>query len=400
MHICGFTSLALLCARLLCICRFFIILSIGASISDVWRPLQSEQHVEALRILNILFTVAFAIEAAMKLFGLGICLYFSDRWNCFDFVLVLTSFIDELASFGDIDPVYFRVLRLLRVARLLRFIRLIRGVKQIVRQINTLYLSLPALANVLALEMLLCTIYAIAGVSLFRDTKPAYAAILTPDNPYVGFQNFAIAFLTLVRCITGESWNGIMRDLMISDKDNPGQCSLYVDGPRTCTDSPLIVAVYFCSFTLFATFMLLNLLIGIVLQNFSDSLDSSDQCISEEMIDTFRGVWYLFDPHGTNRIPVSKLAVLLQVANVHGWIFYPSKPDKQSSLRESKDLLKKLDLTIHKPSSVEGEPFLIFSEVLHAIAIAIHHRFDSARHSEVCPAHQDSYATGPWPLDA
>jgi hypothetical protein len=66
---------------------------------------------------------------------------------------------------------------------------------------TTLVLCLPALSNVLALLLLLFTVFAVAGVSMFGEA-PRGANITS----YANFEHFGWAMLTLFRCATGEDW--------------------------------------------------------------------------------------------------------------------------------------------------------------------------------------------------
>ena len=212
----------------------------------------SEAHSTALNILNYIFAGIFMCEMLMKQIGLGPMRYFADGWNGFDFFLVCFSVADILLEVFEVDsvldPVFMRSFRLVRIGRLLR---LIRGFKSILRMIHTLTLSLPALVNVMALMILLLIIYAIAGVSLFYKLNPEGAAYLDWETGgYVHFNTFWIALLTLFRCVTGESWNGIMHDLMMSDDHNPRQCA-GASPPRKC-GSPFSAAIFFVTFTIFA----------------------------------------------------------------------------------------------------------------------------------------------------
>lgn len=74
--------------------------------------------------LNYAFALLFALEAALKIAGMGREEYFGDNWNRLDFLLVLLS----AAAFGvsqsgtsvRVDPTLVRVLRMFRAARILR----------------------------------------------------------------------------------------------------------------------------------------------------------------------------------------------------------------------------------------------------------------------------------------
>ena len=94
------------------------------------------------------FLLVFAVEAVLKLTGLGFKTYFQNPWNIFDFVIVLLTIagaIAELAVDVPGSPSFLRVLRSLRLLRILRFIPKLRVF------VDTLVFTLPSVFNVLML---------------------------------------------------------------------------------------------------------------------------------------------------------------------------------------------------------------------------------------------------------
>jgi uncharacterized membrane protein (UPF0182 family) len=68
--------------------------------------------------------------------------------------------------------------------------------------------TLPSMANIGSLLILIILIYAILGVYLFATVK------LSGDlNVYANFQSVGTAFITLLRITTGESWPLLMQSL-------------------------------------------------------------------------------------------------------------------------------------------------------------------------------------------
>ena len=157
------------------------------------------------RGLGVFFSSIFVLEAYLKIAGLGLRQYFAERWNQFDFILVVAAICDTTFTFLDEDNLPFNpiILRLLRLARAARIVRLVRGFKSIVHMLRTLVLSLPALFNVACLQILLMYIFAVVGVYAFWDIDPLEKQFLT--DRYVSFNQFGAAFLTLFRCVTGEA---------------------------------------------------------------------------------------------------------------------------------------------------------------------------------------------------
>ena len=123
--------------------------------------------------------------------------------------------------------------------------------------------------------------------------------------------------------------------------------------------------------------MLLNLLVGVILQNFSNTLASgSIRCITTEQIDEFAKLWQLFDAHATHSIKRNKLPLLLQQLRVNAWV-YNLGDDIPVSLGESIDLMKRFKL----PERPNG--LINFQETLQAIALSIHHGYHAAKVDEI-----------------
>lgn len=82
---------------------------------------------ETLAVLNILFTVIFAVEAAAKMIALGVKEYFMDRWCSFDFFVAALSLVQiaiDVWTSSDIPAV--NLLRVFRVARIFRLVPKVR----------------------------------------------------------------------------------------------------------------------------------------------------------------------------------------------------------------------------------------------------------------------------------
>jgi|LauGreDrversion4_2_1035121.scaffolds.fasta_scaffold349919_1 hypothetical protein len=141
----------------------------------------------------------------------------------------------------------------MRVMRVSRVIRLIGKNKGLSALIDTIIFSLPSLMNVLGLLFLILFMFAILGSFFFRDIKKGL--IIGPD---MNFKNFGNSMLMVFRMTTGEDWNNIMFDCMRTEDD----CIM----SGTC-GSPY-AAIYFVLFILFSTYIMLNLFVLVILQQF------------------------------------------------------------------------------------------------------------------------------------
>jgi hypothetical membrane protein len=59
---------------------------------------EPRQVTLTVMILNYIFSFVFLAETIMKIVGLGFKEYFKDKWNRFDFIIVLMSIIAEIAA--------------------------------------------------------------------------------------------------------------------------------------------------------------------------------------------------------------------------------------------------------------------------------------------------------------
>ena len=147
--------------------------------------------------------------------------------------------------------------------------------------------SLPALINVGSLLFLFLYIYAVLGMNLFATIK-----LQASLNEKANFQTFGLSMLTLFRSSTGENWNYLMNDAARSSSiDFPCvQSQSYLqrqeNGVQGC-GSPVISNLYFISFQIYVTFILLNLFIAIILEAFSKQLSDEEQQIQTETIEEF-----------------------------------------------------------------------------------------------------------------
>ena len=212
--------------------------------------------------------------------------YFSSNLNNFDFFVVVSSLVEillSLAATGTIEilrigPQLARVLRILRVSRLLRLFNKFEGLQAL---IETIIFSLSNLLNVFLLLLLVFFLYATLGVFIFSDVKRGDVI-----NDYVNFKNFGQAMLILLMIATGEDWNKIMYDT----SRTPPDC---IHG-ETC--GTRIAPLYFISFIMICSFVLLNLFILIILQQFDKYYLPDDNVLKKfkNDLEIFKKNWHEF----------------------------------------------------------------------------------------------------------
>ena len=193
------------------------------------------------RIVDIIFTSIFAVEMLLKMLAHGLILhrgaYLRDRWNVFDFIVVVLSFINFLPGVGN-----YTQLRAMRLLRPLRSANIIPGLRALVLAIGN---AMTALVNVLFLTVFIFIIFGIFGCQLWLGTfrqhcvhnvtgvvhehefcRPGATGdenwghrcpefyvchkVSNPDYGYTSFDNVLVAFLIVLRTATRDSWGRIL----------------------------------------------------------------------------------------------------------------------------------------------------------------------------------------------
>ena len=176
----------------------------------------SDETLEIMDIINLIFTSIFIVECGMKLFANGFKRFFYFSWNKFDFFVVSSSILDlgVTYAFKGQNTAFlksfqiFRVLRVLRVTRVLRLVKSLRGLEKL---IQTLSWSLPALMNVMILLMLIFCIFAIIGCNLFDMVSfEKHPERFANYNEFFNFSNFLNSIILCFRTATGENWPMMM----------------------------------------------------------------------------------------------------------------------------------------------------------------------------------------------
>eukprot|EP00055_Hartaetosiga_balthica_P010685 m.46411 g.46411 ORF g.46411 m.46411 type:complete len:1783 (-) comp7266_c0_seq1:384-5732(-) len=258
----------------------------------------SPEFEARLNLLNLIFTIVFSLEAVLKLFALNPSSYFEDNWNFFDFVIVVGSLADIALTAQNNAGVNVGFLRLFRVARLVKLVNRGDGMK---RLLWTFYKSFQSLPYVTMLIIMLFFVYAVVGIQLFAHVGFRENGQLNEHN---NFRSFSGALLLLFRCATGENWQIVMEDIV----QGPDVCDKNLEEPGTC--GSIIAVPFFSSFVLLCSFLILNLFVAVIIDNF-EYLTQDASLLGEHNLPRFVELWSQYDPNSTHRITHSQLFDLL-----------------------------------------------------------------------------------------
>jgi len=166
-------------------------------------PQYKDSHL--LTVLDHAFIVFFVVEAIVKLRTLRPKNYFANRWNQFDFFIVIASIPSLMMSFLPIpDTSLLLLLRLFRLIRLIRFITFIPHLSKIIEGLGR---AIRSAVFVLLALFFLNFILAIFTCHFYSQAAPQY------------FGNPLTAFYSIFQLFTLEGWNEIPAALAQEMKD-------------------------------------------------------------------------------------------------------------------------------------------------------------------------------------
>jgi voltage-gated sodium channel len=237
-----------------------VILFAAALVGVETSPALVERYGTILHLLDRLVLAVFVVELAVKIGAEGTRPYrfFKDPWNVFDFLIVAVVFL----------PIQSQYVTVLRLARLLRVLRLIRAVPRLQVLVGALLKSIPSMGYVSLLLVLVFYVYAVAAVFLFGENDP------------FRFGSLPLAFVTLFQVATAEDWSTTLYTQMY------GCASHGYDGREAlCVASsskPILAPIYFISFILVGTMVILNLFIGVIMNSMAEAQAETEERAERE----------------------------------------------------------------------------------------------------------------------
>ncbi|XP_014476134.1 PREDICTED: voltage-dependent T-type calcium channel subunit alpha-1G isoform X2 [Dinoponera quadriceps] len=232
-----------------------------------------------LSTANYIFTAVFAIEMFIKVVASGMLYgsdaYFTSGWNIMDGSLVIISIIDlSMSLLSSSSPRIFGILRVFRLLRSLRPLRVINRAPGLKLVVQTLLSSLRPIGNIVLICCTFFVIFGILGVQLF---KGAFYYCEGPDiknvrnktdcladernlwlNRKYNFDDLGKALMSLFVLSSRDGWVNIMYT---------GLDAVGVDQQPVENYSEWRL-LYFIAFILLVGFFVLNMFVGVVVENF------------------------------------------------------------------------------------------------------------------------------------
>lgn len=192
-----------------------------------------ERFGDQLVLVNSLCLAIFVVELVLRIasYGRRPWNFFRDGWNVFDFVVIGGAFLPGVRENAT----------LLRLARLGRIVRVVRLLPELRVLLLGVWRSVPPLLSIAAVTGMILFVYGMIGWILFADELPQH------------WGDIGRAMLTLFVMLTLENFPTYMDQGM---EVHPWSW------------------LYFVSFVLVAAFVVLNVLIGIVLNSMEEAREA------------------------------------------------------------------------------------------------------------------------------
>ncbi|XP_023031061.1 sodium leak channel non-selective protein isoform X1 [Drosophila willistoni] len=269
-------------------------------LSITW--IKGEVHTERLVIVSAVLTFVFVVEVVMKNIAFTPRGYWQSRRNRYDLLVTVAGVIwiilqtilrNDLSYFFGFMVVILRFFTITGKHTTLKMLMLTVGV------------SVCKSFFIIFGMFLLVFFYALAGTILFGTVKYGEGI-----GRRANFGSPVTGVAMLFRIVTGEDWNKIMHDCMVQ----PPYCTLGGNYWETDCGNFTASLIYFCTFYVIITYIVLNLLVAIIMENFSLFYSNEeDALLSYADIRNFQNTWNIVDIHQRGVIPVRRVKFILRL---------------------------------------------------------------------------------------
>jgi voltage-gated sodium channel len=203
-------------------------ITLGIQTYDISSGLES-----TISTLDDVFLGIFVVELAIRItaFGSRPDRFFADGWNLFDFAVIAAAFV----------PGVRENVTLLRIVRLLRVVRLVTVLPDLRILLRAMVRSVPPIVSLALLTFMLMYVYGMVGWILFGDEDP--------EN----WGDVGQALLSTFQMLTLENWPQLLETGM---EIHPASW------------------IFFVSYVLIASFLVINILIAIIINSMEEVHDA------------------------------------------------------------------------------------------------------------------------------
>lgn len=263
---------------------------------------QEKPYTYHLSRISTALNLIFVLEVLMKLIAFTPRGYWQSRRNRYDLFVTILGANWIFINYNLHNDVSYSIGFMVIV---LRFFTITGKHATLKMLMLTVGVSVCKSFFIIFGMFLLVFFYALAGTILFGTVKygEGIGRLANFGSPVTGVA-------MLFRIVTGEDWNKIMHDCMIQ----PPHCTPADNYWQTDCGNFVASLIYFCSFYVIITYIVLNLLVAIIMENFSLFYSNEeDALMSYADIRNFQNTWNIVDVHQKGVIPVHKVKYIFRL---------------------------------------------------------------------------------------
>lgn len=229
---------------------------IGNTVVQALDQYPETEFTDILDGISVSFSIVYFLELLINMGGQGVETYFQSAYNKFDCVIVVISMVDAVyyLIFGSRNVNSITALRMFRMMRVFKLAKVWRTFRKLLK---TMWKTLLDIASFSIILFLFIYIYSILGMELFAErAKFVNDKVVDPDGAIgnsldTNFDSFLWSFTTVFVVLTEDGWSNIFQQhfrAVNNFKSTVFFISLYIVGPL----------------------ILLNLFLGILLEDFDE----------------------------------------------------------------------------------------------------------------------------------
>jgi len=197
-----------------------------------------ESWGDLLHAIDTVLLGLFTVELAIRIYAFR-GRFFRDPWGLFDFVIVAICWVPDSGPLA--------VLRALRVLRVLRLVSIVPSLRNVV---EAMLGALPGMGSIVLLMLLIYYVFAVMAVKLF-------GGVMEEE-----FGDLGAAFFTLFQLMAMDDFGNVVRKAM---------------------EAKPWAWLFFFPFTIIATFVVLNLFIGVIVESIQTLRDQRGEASAATM---------------------------------------------------------------------------------------------------------------------
>jgi hypothetical protein len=266
---------------------FFVVFVSFVLMAIEYHP-SSAEYQRFLFIAQATITAWFCLEALIKIVGETLSQYWASKWNRFDLVVAVVS-VAAVSLSSVLNP---RMSSLLRAMRILRLASILKGKSSLNQLIHKFGVAIGSLGGVAAIVTIFFFMFAILAMEFFGRV-----VWQERGTSYIGhsshFSSVGASIFMLLRITFGGDWMFVYWNVRLGTEgclDRIGNCGPPMPIPQ----------LFFVAFIGFSLFVLKNLLVAVLVDQFETAGDL--RSMSKPQAKAFVEVWRRHDPLWTMKV--------------------------------------------------------------------------------------------------